>query len=440
MQPAEIINILTDWNFWVSSQPLGIARDDYALKIQEKIDSGQIVVISGPRRSGKSYLMRQALSKQISTKIPVRQSLIVNFEDPRWGNLSTSVLDEIFSTYLKHIHEGGKPFVILDEIQEVPEWEKWVRSIHEREKATILISGSNAKLLSQELGTLLTGRHVDQVVMPLSFGEYLKFHNEEILTTKDILLKRQKSEELFHKMQKNGLFPGVYNLQNPRETLISYYNDVINKDLLGRYKIRNKEEFKILANFFMTNISGSVTWNSSGKFLKISEDSVAKYASHFESVYLLYFLKRYSAKFREKEVSARKVYAFDHGLALAVGTGVIPSTSKPFENYIFSELLKRKGFGADFEIAYWKDDEQREVDFVLYNSSRVIELIQVCWDVSTPKTLQRELRSLSKAMKEFGLSTGLIITNDKEEVVEEKGLQFHFIPAWKWSLLRQIDR
>ncbi|MFH1960867.1 MAG: AAA family ATPase, partial [Patescibacteria group bacterium] len=209
MNKNEILTILEDWNFWKKELDTGVRRDFYLQKFEDLASTKHIVVVTGARRSGKSYLLRQFAKKLISQGVPKTNILMINFEDPRFVGLDTELLQKIYEVYLEVLNPQDKPYIFLDEIQEVKDWEKWVRSMHELNKAKIIISGSNAKLLSREFSTLLTGRHVDLTVFPLSFREFLHFKNLAVEDELDLVNKRIEVKTLLNEYLEFGSFPEV---------------------------------------------------------------------------------------------------------------------------------------------------------------------------------------------------------------------------------------
>lgn len=430
----EIFKILNDWNFWEKDLETGILRPFYLEKLKKLLESEQIITITGARRAGKSFLMRQ-LAKDLEKKgVSKNQILIINLEDPRLPELDSSVLQEIYETYLEFLRPKGKLYLFLDEIQEVEKWEKWVLAMQELKKAQLIISGSNAKLLSRELSTLLTGRHLDLTVLPLSFREFLKFKGIETEDKIQILSQEIKIKGLLREYIKDGAFPEVVLRENKKEILLTYFNDLLEKDLLRRYKVRKSEKLKALSQFYLSNISSSVTFNSLEKFLEISADTIEKFSAYFEAVYILFFLKRFSFKKKEQEKSPRKVYAIDSGLSNAVGFKFSENIGKVAENIVFLELQRKKMLTPDLEVYYWKDPFHREVDFLLKKGAKIRELLQVCWQMEEIKTKKRELNSLLRALKELELKKGIIITEDREGEEKIKGKQFQYVPLWKWLL------
>lgn len=434
MDKNELIKILKDWNFWQGDLNTGVNRDVYLSVLEKMLPSEQVKIITGARRSGKSFIMRQLAYNLIKSGVDKKQILIVNFEDPRLVNLDTKLLGQIFDVYREFLSPKGKAYIFLDEVQEVKGWEKWVRMMQELGKANIIVSGSNAKLLSKELATVLTGRHLDAIVLPLSFKEFLKFKNLEIKDRMDLIDKDIEIKSLLREFLEFGSFPMVALEDDKEKILLAYFDDVLNKDLVRRYKIRKVEKLKGLAKFYLSNISSSTTFSSSGKFLQISTDAIEKFSGYLETSYLVFFLKRFSFKVKEQEKSPRKVYAIDMGLANTIGFRFSGNSGKLAENAVFLELKRKSYFEPGIEIYYWKSLAQEEVDFVVKENTDIKELIQVCWDISDINTKKRETRALLKAMEEFKLDKGLIITEDCENEENFNGRKIRYIPLWKWLL------
>jgi len=434
MEKEKIIKILNDWNFWDKEIETGVRRDDYLERLKQLITDNQIITITGARRSGKSFIMRQLAKELIESKVNKENILLVNLEDPRFSNLSTSLLSEIYDAYLEFRRPKDKSYIFLDEIQEVEKWEKWVLSMQELKKAHLIISGSNAKLLSRELSTLLTGRHLDITVLPISFKEFLKFNNVFIKSKLDFISQEIEIKSFFRDYLEKGGFPEVVLRDNKREILLTYFKDILEKDLIKRYKIRKSEGLKELLNFYFSNVSSLITFSSLEKSLKISADTIEKFSSYFENAYLLFFLKRFSFKVKEQEKSPRKVYAIDTGLVNAVGFRFSENLGKLAENIAFLEFQRKKLKDSDLAIYYWKDEKHQEVDFVIKNKNLVTQLLQICWDLSDIKTREREIKSLIKASEELSCQNLLIITSDYEGEEKIKGKIIKFIPLYKWLL------
>jgi len=282
---------------------------------------------------------------------------------------------------------------------------------------------------------LLTGRHLDITVFPLSFKEFLDFNGLYLKEELDFVSKKIEIKRLMRNYLEFGSFPEVVLQKEKREILLSYFEDILNKDLVRRYKIRKSENLKALIKFYLANPSSLITFSSLEKSLKISADTIEKFSNYLETAYLNFFLKRFYFKFKEQEKSPRKVYAIDSGLANTIGFRFSQNLGKLAENIVFLELKRKALFYPDLEFYYWKDERHREVDFLIKEKLKVNKLLQVCWNIEDKETRKREIESLIKAMREFKLNEGLIINEDYEGEEKIKGKEIKFIPLWKWLLI-----
>ncbi|MFH1288860.1 MAG: ATP-binding protein [bacterium] len=436
MVKKEIIEILEDWNFWKKQLDTGIKRKEYVERSKQLSGTKQTLVITGARRSGKSFIMKELANEIIGSGKNKNEILLINFEDPRFIQLDIKLLQQVYETYLEYLDPKGAPYVFLDEIQEIEGWEKWVRTFQELQKGKVCVSGSNAKLLSKELGTLLTGRHLDMEVFPLSFKEFLSFKGIFIKDDMDIVSQRTKLKNLFNEYLEFGAFPEVVLSGQKQDILLHYFDDILNKDLVNRFKIRKPKKLKALTKYYLSNLSNLITFNSLEKFLGISMDTIEKFSGYLEDAYLVSFVKRFSFKVKEQEKSPRKVYCIDTGLANAVGFRFSENSGRLLENIVFLEFKRRQSKNSKIEIYYWKDVQHREVDFVLKEGLKVTQLVQVCQQLGDFKIRERETSSLLKAMDEFAINEGLIISEDAEEELSLEGKKIKIVPLWKWLLIR----
>lgn len=425
---------------WQGEPSKGFIRPVYFTRLKQFLRDNQVVTITGPRRAGKSYIMRQAMSDLIKNGVPPANILMVNFEDSRFESLNVQVIDQIYDTYLEFHAPNGEQYIFLDEVHLVPKWEKWVRRMHELRLAKVVVSGSNSELLSREFGTALTGRHLNLDVLPLSFSEYLAFNNYTVRQQKDSVLDAVTIKGHLRKYLENGGFPEVVLSESKREILLNYFDDILYKDVIRRFKIRKEEGLKSLFKYYLSNIASHVTFTSLAKFLTLSHDSIERFSGHLEQVYAISLVKYFSFKVKEQEKNPRKFYAYDTGLCNAVGFRFSDNWGKLAENVVFLELKRRRQNTPQMEIYYWKCDKEKEVDFVIKEALRPSELIQVCWDASAIKTRERETKSLLKAMSEFNINEGLIITDDEEGEQKEGDFIIRFIPLWKWLLREEIGK
>jgi len=438
MEKKEIFDILDSWNEWAGPKDIGLIRNSYVDRLGGLISgSNQVITITGPRRAGKSYIMRQMGRFLADKSVKKENILFVNFDDPRFLTLDNKLLIQIFDVYREFMSPTDTPYIFLDEIQEIGEWEKWVGMMHELKKAKIVVSGSNAHLLSRELGTLLTGRHIDLGVFPLSFKEYLMFNNIEIKTSLDVERKKTEIMGLFRKYMENGSFPEVSLSDKKTEVLLNYFDDLLSKDLIKRFRIRKTKAMKALIKYYLSNAGNLMTFSSIEKYLEISSDTVEKFSSYLEDVYLIFQLKRFSYKVKEQEKSPRKIYAIDTGLCNSVGFRFSENIGRLAENIVFLSLKRKQVLNPHIELFYWKDVQHREVDFVIKDGLDAASLIQVCWSMRDHKTKNRELRSLQKAMKELKTDQAIIITEDTEGEEKLNGFTVKTIPLWKWLLTEE---
>ncbi len=433
MRKDEILEVLSDWNFWANKEiDVGIRRDEYVAKLIDLITkTNQIVCMVGVRRSGKSTIMKQ-LAKELGGD---KNALIVNFEDERFAEKNLKLLMDASSAYFEKVRPEKTPFIFLDEVQNIPDWEKFARGMHERRDARMVVSGSSSKLLSEELATLLSGRHVVFYVYPLSFREFVGFKGVRVEIEVDMLAKRAEIKKLLPEYMEFGGFPEVSLSAEKNRVLLSYFETIITKDVVDRYKIREKEKVKTLAKYYLTNAASHVTFNKMANFLDMPLTTVERFSGYLETANAVFFVKKFSYSLKEQEKSPRKVYSIDTGLSNAVGFRFDEKIGRTMENVVAMQLKINGTFRPEIEVYYWKDPAgNREVDFVVKEGLKVRQVIQVCRNLSELETRERELKGLLKAMEEFGLREGLVITEDldKEETIKDKTIVY--VPLWKWLL------
>ncbi len=354
----------------------------------------------------------------------------MNFEDPRFiGNLNTQLLDEIIETYQEHI-SNEKPYLFLDEIQNVEAWEKWVRTKYELKKMKkIYITGSSSKLLSYEFGTALSGRYLDIEVYPLSFIEFLEFVNEKIPTEIEIITQKIKYKKLFTKYLNNGGFPKVVLLPDDikKKEVLVYYDSIILKDIVSRYNLKNSENVKRMASFLISNIASSINLNNIRKALNISYDLVEKYFEYFKETYLIFELNRYNYSLLKQYNSYKKIYTCDLSFNKHISFSFSENTGREIENLVFLEL-KKKGL----EIYFHK--QKYECDFLIKEKNKIAQAIQVTKSMENENTKTREVNGLIEAMKEHKLKEGLILTEDEENEIQIDKFKIKIMPIYKWLL------
>ena len=427
MEKEKIIEILDEWNFWSKTPDYGILRNGYLRLIEKMKATKQVVFITGVRRSGKSTLMKQHIKEMIDKGDDKRNSLYINFEEPKFiGELSVEFLIDAFDAYLEIVQPTSTPNLFLDEIQHIEGWERFVRALHEKGSANIFVSGSSARLLSKELGTALTGRHVDIHVYPLTFREFLDFNNLTLETTLDIVSNKLKIRQMMRDYLSSGGFPLVVLFEGKNEILRNYFDDIILRDIAERYRVLKIDKLRSLAKYYLTNIGAPSSFRKIAKFIGISLDSVERYSYYFSDAYLIFFVKKFSYSLKEQEVNPRKVYAIDPGLRNIVSFKFSEDIGKLYENAVFLELYRRGE-----EVYYHKG--KHECDFVVKGGETIAQALQVCYSF-TEHTREREIAGLLEAMDEFKLSEGTIITDEMETVEMHGEKSVRFVPLWKWLL------
>ena len=393
-----------------------IERDVNADKLRKYLAVPNILAILGVRRCGKSIFSWQILRGKIGH---------INFDDERLLNFDVMDFDKILQAFYELY--GDIEYIILDEPQNVRGWELFANRLRRTKK--VIITGSNSKLLSGELATHLTGRHVDFILYPFSFREFLiyndfVFDRIDYHSTKKIgLVKRYLDEYM-----RIGGFPEVYLLG--RDILTRIYSDIIEKDILKRFKIKKKATFKEFAKYLISNHSSEFTMSKLSKIFNIKDiHTVRNWIDAMKDTYIIFTLERFSFKLKEQIIAPKKVYCVDHGLANSIGFRFSENLGRLMENLVAIEL-KRRGK----EVYYWKDYQQREVDFVIKEGLNVKELIQVCYDIEDLSTKNRELRALIKASKELKCKNLKVITWDYEGREEFRNREIEFIPLWRWLL------
>jgi len=339
--------------------------------------------------------------------------------------LSLDSLQQIYDAYIEILKPKNIPYILLDEIHNIPRWEKFVRGLHEKKEANIIVSGSTSKLLSKELGTLLTGRWLELKTSPLNFQEFLQFKQLKIKNKLDILSQKVKIKQLLREYLEFGGFPLVSLKEEKEELLRRYFDDIITRDIAERHKIRRVDKLKTLAKYYLTNSSSFISYRRISKFMNLSLDSVERFSNYMEDANLIFLVPKFSYSLKEQEVNPRKVYSVDSGLINVISFRFIDNIGKLYENIVFLSLVR-----GDREIYYYKN--KNECDFIIKKGKKIIQAIQVSYQIKENR--EREIKGLLEAIQAFKLKEGIIITEDyeAEEKIENKTIKF--IPLWKWLL------
>jgi hypothetical protein len=375
------------------------------------------LAILGIRRCGKSIF-----SCMLAGKLSQKPAYI-NFDDERLAEAKTEDLNKVLQAFYELY--GDPDVIILDEIQNVPGWELFVSRTRETKK--VIITGSNSKMLGGELSTHLTGRHIDLQLYPFSFREAITFKPDTNLTV-DVAKARNE----FKKYVEGSGFPEYRNFG--RSIISSIYEDIINKDCIRRYNIKNESTFKELSRYMISNFSHEFTYSKLSKIFGIRDIHTTKnYVSYIQEAFLIVIIERYSRSLKQQFIAPRKVYAMDHGLCNFISFRSDADLGRMYENIVCTELLRRASAEYGTKIYYWKDHSGKEVDFVVKKGRSIDALIQVCYEINA-ENIGREAGNLISAGRELSCKRLIIITDNREGVETHGDNLIRFVPLWKWLL------
>ena len=379
----------------LKKRDLGIKRE--ILK-NISLKGTHIIILSGMRRSGKSTLLKQIIKEY-------KNYYFFNFEDQQaygFDIFDFNKLDEIFNEKFKSEN------YCVDEIQNVEGWERFIRTLHDNEKK-IIVTGSNASLLSKELGTKLTGRHIRYEVFPFSYNEMIKLFN------------KKPNKETFEEYMSLGGFPEFLKDQR-QELLQELFNDTITRDIVIRYGLKDQKVITNMATYLITNMGKEFSYNKIKEQFKLgSVNTVISYISYLEDCYLLFTIPKFEFSYKKQLISPKKIYSIDTGVGKAISASYSKDLGRILENIVFLHLRRKYK-----EIFYHK--EKFECDFIIKDKDKIIKAIQVCYDL-TNDNLNREIEGLREAIKRYKLKKGFIITFDQKDYF---GDDIEVVPAWKF--------
>jgi uncharacterized protein len=379
----------------------------------------EIVVISGIRRCGKSTLLNQ-----LREELP-EHDYYMNFDDERLINFSVHDFQLLQDTFMELF--GIQKTYYFDEIQNIQGWERFVRRLHDMGNK-VFVTGSNATMLSRELGTHLTGRFCKVELFPFSFREFTSFKGK---TLKEVDFHsgtgRASLQRLFNDYTKLGGFPG-YLKNNSPEYLRTLYESIIYRDVMVRNHLTGEKELLELVYYLASNVAKLSSYSSLSKVAGVKNASTIKsYLDFLQNAYLLFQVCKYDYSLNKQLQNARKTYFIDHALVSRLGFLFSSEKGRILENIIFVELQRRGE-----EVYYHRN--LRECDFIIKQGVKITGAIQVCHSFESTETRQREIKGLIDAMDNYNLNKGLIITDSVEEQIETEGKTISFVPAWRWAI------
>lgn len=391
----------------------------------------KIITLVGVRRCGKTSILYHMIN-ELCKRVDKTKILFLNFEDERL-ELNSDELDLILQSYMELYPEQNlsECYLFFDEIQNVANWEKFIRRVYDTVTKNIFITGSNSKLLSSEIATSLRGRTLSFEVFPLSFKEYLSFKDIEVdLYSSRSLAHIKNAQEAF---LKNGSFPETLFLDEiyATKTLQEYFNVLLYKDLAQRYNITNTVALKFFLKRVIATATKQISINkiynelkSSG--IKIGKNTLYDFLDYVQNIYLALTLQKYDTSLVNKELGEKKIYSIDIGLNNATEFKFSDNIGKALENAVFLELKRNNN-----EIYYYKSAKS-ECDFVISTKGKITHALQVTYDMSDVDTKEREIKGLLEACQNFDLRVATIVTYDSEDEFEVDGIKINLIPFYKW--------
>jgi len=397
-------------------------HDEWVVRVPEadiNANSRLAQVVMGVRRSGKSTLAHRALQDYTYGYL--------NFDDEVLSKISA----EHLPTLLQYVYQayGDVKYLMLDEVQNVEGWHLFVNKLL-RNGLHVVLTGSNSKLLSKELATHLTGRYAKVELFPFSFKEYIAFKkvvaDSKTTKGKGLLLKA------FDDYKTLGGFPDIIKGEDAKTYVSALFDSIIMRDIFYRHSIKYSKTFKDVALYLIDNFGREVSYNRIKKIFALGSENTAKnYTSYLEEAYLVLTLQKFSFK-KQESLRYRKVYLVDTVFASVLSNSFSANSGFVLENMVYLELLRHRNSNQT-EIYYYK--QQHEVDFVVVKNRKVVELIQVCKNISYPKTLNREVRALLEASEVLKCKKLTIIAEVGRNSITVENKTISLLPITEWLLL-----
>lgn len=404
------------------------------------------VTIMGPRRAGKTYFLYNNMLRL--KDVNRTEMLYLNLEDDRLLPLQLDDLNKLLRTYYEIYPQNRKKrlYLFLDEVQNVNRWELFVRRVLDTENVQVYLTGSSSKLLAKEIATTMRGRATSYVILPFCFSEFIRakgIKKEKYLSSE----KRSWIMKYLEEFIRFGGFPEVVlddDFDSKVRTLREYVEVLLMRDVVERHRVKNIKVLRMLFNAIHRSIAKEFSVHKFFNFLKsqgiaVSKNTLYEYFQHYEDAFAVIPVRRFSYSLREMEGSLPKVYQIDNGYAAQMGIKFSQNIGRLMENTVAVEMLRRRSTSPVLEFYYWKDTSGKEVDFVLKKWEKVIELVQVCYDIEEYDTKLRETAALIKASDKTGCKKLTVITWDHEDKEKIKGKKIEYIPLWKWLLDRKVS-
>lgn len=405
---ADLLRALNRWNRWGEAQLDPGHPRDLTATLHRHFDTPEVIALIGPRRAGKTTVLFQLMDALEALGVSREAFLHVNLEEPGFGaHLSLDLLERIYDTWRAEIFPIGRGWLFLDEIQRIPEWERWVRARNETEDVKIFVTGSSSALMSSELATLLTGRHLTFRVLPLSFAEVLRFRGVRAPHGSRMAADPAPIRNAITEYLRWGGFPEVVltsDTERREDLLRQYFDDTLFKDVALRHQIRDLQLLRNLAVYLLGQTASLVSFQRLANVFEISKTVVSAYCRHLEEAFLVSFLPFYTLKSAERLRRPSKVHAIDPGLRNAVSLSAAPDRGRLMETVVHNALLGERSDG----LFYWKGEG--EVDLAVRRGLGLERLIQVTDEgLLEPASRQGEIEALLEASRVFPDAELLVI-------------------------------
>ena len=405
-------------------------------------ESNKIQTIIGARRVGKTSLLFNKIQNLEKSGIPRKQIIYFNFESPILSDISYKEISELIDVQWSLFPETIKKklYIFIDEPQVINKWELAIRDIYDRYNCQIFLTGSSSKLLSKEIATSLRGRSITNLLLPLSFKEFLAFKKLKFDINKIDTETRSKLLNYIEEYLLYGGYPEVVleNDKNEKMKIVKDYFDlVIYKDIVERYNLKNTKVIRWLMNSLISSTAKELSINNlynnlKSQGIKISKNTLYYNFNIFEDSFFIFALRKYENSEKQSGLSIPKIYLDDVSF---LNLFSIQEQGKRLENTVFLQLLRQKEKNPLITLNYFKTTDNKEIDFIIKEGKKISSIIQVCNNLSNTETKSREINSLITSLNQFKLNEGIIITNEsdyKEEKIEGKTIKM--IPLWKWLL------
>ncbi|MBR1877385.1 MAG: ATP-binding protein [Paludibacteraceae bacterium] len=389
-----------------------------AVNTNDLLQSHLIKLITGPRRVGKStQALLMLRDKNFAYLNFDKQELRDNWN----ADLVMRLLDEIYPNY---------DYLLLDEVQNLPHWDVWVTELFRRGK-NLVITGSNANMLSSEMATVLTGKYLPLEMLPFSLAEFFEWHH---MNLNDILPEQQNEAiVLAEDYLRNGGYPETIAARSLAATYLStLFDSIIWKDIVRRHKIRNTEAINNMALYLLSNFCNPLSANDITDALNLkSVNTTQKFMGYLHEPFLFYYLPRFNNKLKLMKNAPKKIYVVDNGFVTAKAFSTSDNFGRLQENQVFVNLL-RKGYNTEQSMFYYRTRNDKEIDFVLREHNHVKQLVQVSYEMSAEKTIRRECSALVEAADELHCEELYVLTYNEKRMLEWNGRTIQIIPAAEW--------